>query len=271
MIENFHLDEWRQKAPWPTLNQIEQDLIISKALVSLYQDEHIKSVLAFRGGTALNKLFLDFPARHSEDLDFVQIRSEGIGQTLDNIRLALAWLGKPKSKLTERSAKLIYRYKSAENIPAKLKIEINTTEHYQIYSHINIPYTVNSGWFKGRCTITTFELDELIGTKLRALYQRRKGRDLFDLWLVLKKEMINVDKVLSVFSHHHNKIGEVVTRAIFEKSLFEKSQHQDFLSDTSALLTDFGDWHFEEAFKLVSEKIITRLPGKPWKNQSSLK
>jgi len=89
MIERFYLDEWRQFAPWPTLTQVEQDLIISRALVCLYENSHIKNVLAFRGGTALNKLFLEFPARFSEDLDFVQIQPEGIGKTLDQIRAAL--------------------------------------------------------------------------------------------------------------------------------------------------------------------------------------
>jgi hypothetical protein len=59
------------------------------------------------------------------------------------------WLGTPKRKLTERSAKLIYRYPSSENIPSKLKIEINTTEHYHMLDYLAVPYTVESGWFKG--------------------------------------------------------------------------------------------------------------------------
>jgi len=33
--------------------------------------------------------------------------------------------------------------------------------------------------------VLTFEPAELVATKLRALYQRRMGRDLFDLWLAL--------------------------------------------------------------------------------------
>lgn len=264
MIEKFYLDDWRQFAPWPTLTQVEQDLIISKALVCLYQDPKIKNALAFRGGTALNKLFLDFPARYSEDLDFVQIPSEGIGESLDHIRSALEWLGQPKIKLTERGAKLIYRYQSVENIPSKLKIEINTTEHYQIFDHISLLYKISSGWFKGNCYITTFDLDELMGSKLRALYQRRKGRDLFDLWLMIKSNKLNLDKVLEVFTRHYSRIDDVVTRAQFEKSLFEKSQHQDFQSDTSVLLSDIGGWSFEEAYNLILEKMIAKLPGDPW-------
>jgi predicted nucleotidyltransferase component of viral defense system len=267
MIERFYLDEWRQFAPWPTLTQVEQDLIISRALVCLYRDNQIKNALVFRGGTALNKLFLDFPARYSEDLDFVQIQPGGIGVVLDRIRSAIEWLGQPKIKLTERCAKLIYRYQSAENIPSKLKIEINTTEHYHVFGCTSMSYQVNSGWFKGNAGITTFCLDELMGSKLRALYQRRKGRDLFDMWLMFKKNKVNPDRVLHVFEHYYSKIGDVVTRAQFEKNLFEKSKHPDFLSDTSALLSEVGEWRFEKAYDFVLEKIIARLPGKPW-NQS---
>ena len=39
---------------------------------------------------------------------------------------------------------------------------------------------MENSWFSGRCELTTYALEELLGTKLRALYQRAKGRDLFD-------------------------------------------------------------------------------------------
>ena len=32
------------------------------------------------------------------------------------------------------------------------------------------PFAVSSRWFEGSCQITSYELDELLGTKLRALY-----------------------------------------------------------------------------------------------------
>ena len=51
--------------------QIEQDLMISRALVDLYD------ALVFRGGTVLNKLFVNPSAKYSEDIDFVQRKSEG--------------------------------------------------------------------------------------------------------------------------------------------------------------------------------------------------
>jgi len=133
MIESFYLDEWRQYAPWVPLYQVEQDLIINRALVNLYQSSKIRESLIFRGGTALNKIYFNPPTRYSEDIDLVQIKPEPIGETIDEIRKALdPWLEEPKRKITERCVKLLYKYQSQENRSAKLKIEINTTEHFHV-------------------------------------------------------------------------------------------------------------------------------------------
>ena len=131
MIPEVFIENWRKTVPWQMTEQIQQDLMISRALVDLYNDPHVKDALVFRGGTALNKLFINPPARYSEDIDFVQKNADPIGQTIDAIRALLKpWLGDPKWKITQRSAKLIYKYESVNKMPAKLKIEINTTEHF---------------------------------------------------------------------------------------------------------------------------------------------
>ena len=72
MIPQAYITEWQNEAPWQSDDQIEQDLIISRIIVELYNNEFLKEELLFRGGTALTKLFLDEPLRYSEDLDFVQ-------------------------------------------------------------------------------------------------------------------------------------------------------------------------------------------------------
>ena len=87
-------------------------------------------------------------------------------------------------------------------MPAKLKIEINTTEHFQVLPLKTIPFSMDSGWFKGAADIITYEMDELMATKLRALYQRRKGRDLFDVWYVATHELINLSRVFDIFSKY---------------------------------------------------------------------
>jgi len=258
--ENF-IENWRAHAQWQTLDMVEQDLVISRALICLYSNEKIKNSLVFRGGTALNKLFIKPPARYSEDIDFVQRQPEPIGQTIDIIRELLEpWLGEPKRKITERSAKMIYRYQAIGGLPAKLKIEINTTEHFQVLPLRFEPFSIKSEWFQGSCEIVVYELEELIATKLRALYQRRKGRDLFDLWYVFKQGQVDTSKVVDIFQKYCANDSIVISKELFQKNMEEKRLNKDFQIDMNILLPHRTNWNFDEAFDFIQNHIISQLP-----------
>lgn len=266
MIANEHVEQWHKNAPWRTLAMIEQDLIISRVLVELFNHPQIPKSLVFRGGTALNKLYIKPPARYSEDIDLVQIRPEPIGKTMNAMRSVLdPWLGEPRYKLTRRSVKLFYKFESIEKAPVKLKIEINTTEHFQVQKLKSMDFSMDSEWFSGKAKILTYELEELMATKLKALYQRSKGRDLFDMWLVLNKGLINLDTTFAIFDQYCEREGQKVTRAMFEKSMASKRENKDFNIDMHELLAVGGDWNFNEAFDIVHDKIINNLRGDPWK------
>jgi predicted nucleotidyltransferase component of viral defense system len=267
MIPDFCLTEWRQQTPWVEDYQVEQDLLISRALISLYERPRLKNSLVFRGGTALHKLYIQPAARYSEDIDLVQIVAEPIGQILDEIRSALDWLGEPTRKLTERSVKLFYRYTALDNSKRKLKIEINTTEHYHFSDLVDCDFSVKNSWFTGNLKLRTYQLNELMGTKMRALYQRRKGRDLFDLWLALKDNLIDPQAVIDIYMQHCEREGNKVTRALFEKSMADKLRYDEFRHDIAALLANEKSWMFEDAHSMVQEKLIRLLPGKPWRKK----
>lgn len=164
--------------------------------------QKIAKRLAFRGGTALYKLHLQPAARYSEDIDLVQVNAEAIGDTLDLVRSVLdPWLGKPRRDLKEGRVNLVYRIESEDAPPLKmrLKIETNTREHFSELGLVHTPIQVSSRWFSGQAQVTTFEINELLGTKLRALYQRKKGRDLFDLWCALNSDRVDTTALLRCF------------------------------------------------------------------------
>jgi predicted nucleotidyltransferase component of viral defense system len=106
-----------------------------------------------------------------------------------------------------------------------------------------------------------------MGTKIRALYQRRKGRDLFDLYIVLRDNLIDPDVVLKVFLAHCSKDNQNVTRALFEKNLHEKIRFDDFRHDILELVADSKEWSFEHAYDVVKSKLICLLPGESWKKK----
>ena len=55
MIERDFIVAWRQQAPWPTDAQVEQDLVLSRALIEIFNHPLLSRELAIRGGTALHK------------------------------------------------------------------------------------------------------------------------------------------------------------------------------------------------------------------------
>ena len=239
MISPAYLTEWSQQCPWISPAQVEQDLVLSRALVDIYADPVLRERLLFRGGTALHKIVLQPAARYSEDLDFVQLREEPIGGTLDILRARLnPWLGEPKSDIGPRGATLTYRFESElpPVIRLRLKIEINTREHLCLLPVQQTAFVVDSRWFSGAATLPIYATTELLGTKLRALYQRRKGRDLFDLWQAHQAGVLDAPAVVAAFHHYMAAETHSVSSAEFTLNLATKIKHAGFLSDTPPLL-----------------------------------
>ena len=272
MIREQAIVEWRREAPWSANSMVEQDLVISRALVEMYSVPDLAERLAFRGGTALYKLHLWPPARYSEDIDLVQVRPEPIGDTLDLLRSVLdPWLGTPQRKFKEGRVNLVYRFDSGDSPPVKmrLKVEINSREHFTEMGLVKVPFEVDSQWFRGQANVNTFPLDELLGTKLRALYQRKKGRDLFDLWYALSVGKADPDALIACFDRHMTEGGHTVTRALFEANLHEKSRRRDFRGDMDALLRHDLSWDFDDALRAVLDEVVAKLPGDPWKGEGA--
>jgi predicted nucleotidyltransferase component of viral defense system len=74
MIPTQNIIAWSKTAPWAELQQVEQDLIIARAIVLLFGDPILCEELRFRGGTALNKLHFPKPLRYSEDIDLARTK-----------------------------------------------------------------------------------------------------------------------------------------------------------------------------------------------------
>ncbi len=272
MIPRDYITEWRARAPWIQDAQVEQDLVISRALVEIYRNQQLGTALALRGGTALYKLHITPAARYSEDIDLVQTQAEPIGETLDLLRSVLdPWLGQPQRKQSEGRVTLSYRFESEDRppVPLRLKIEINSREHFSIFGTTQRLFRVASRWFSGSANILTYELDELLGTKVRALYQRRKGRDLFDLALAIERTSCDPARIITAFHGYMEREGNHVTRAQFERNLAAKLTSPMFTADMQPLLASGYEWNAQETAAIVSSQLVARLPGDPWKGDET--
>jgi predicted nucleotidyltransferase component of viral defense system len=269
LIPNAYIQAWSAKAPWPTSQQVEQDLIICRALCDLFNAPALKGKIAFRGGTAINKLLFKQPLRYSEDIDLVQMQAEPIGTTVDAIRDALSWLGKCNREQAGHSMHLVFKFAPEADPQAtlKLKVEINTREHEHLFGIKSYPFEVDSDWHQGKTEIASFEPEELFGTKLRALLQRRKNRDLFDLHHGLEQLAMDPDKLIACFDHYLALEGKPITRAVAEQRMLEKLT-RSLIEDIAPLLpagVRFNDDDAMQAFERVWKELITCIRGDAWK------
>lgn len=161
----------------------------------------------------------------------------------------------------------VYSFESEDMPPLRLrlKVEINSREHFSVFDLERIAFSVASPWFDGSAGIATYKLDELLATKLRALYQRRKGRDLFDLAVGLDHAATDPGRVVEAFNTYMEREGSRVTRAQFERNLTRKLQDPQFGIDFGPLLAHSHQWDMAKAAQEVSAQLIALLPGAPWK------
>lgn len=263
MIPQAYITEWSNQVPWQTNEQVEQDLVICRALVEIFSDEFLAKSLAFRGGTALHKLYLSPQPRYSEDIDLVQITAEPFGIIADRLREKLVFLGEPKIKQKENNFTLQYRFESEfppiQNL--RLKVETNCREHFSVLGYQQFPFQIKSSWFSGDCNITTYQIEELLGTKLRALYQRRKGRDLYDLYKALAQmPKMNNDALLKCYhSYMDFVVDQPPTQKQFLQNMDAKMQDDEFIGDIKALIRPTEQYNQTAAFELVREQLLMKI------------
>lgn len=263
MIAKPEIAKWQERAPWKEFAQVEQDLIISRALVEIFSDDFLREHLAFRGGTALHKLYLNPASRYSEDIDLVQIKPGPIKPIMQRIGEVITFFEEDrKTQNRGHGIKALYRFTSEyEEIRMRLKLEINCREHFNVLDWTDFPYKVENDWFQGACEIRTYSINELLGTKLRALYQRSKGRDLFDLDYARLNMEINVDEILQCFYKYIEFATEKTppSKLEFLQNMEAKEMDKDFRGDMEALLRPDIEYNQQDAFEWLKAEVIDKM------------
>jgi predicted nucleotidyltransferase component of viral defense system len=234
MIPIRYLEEWKENAPWPSYAQIEQDMIISRALVEIFSDDLLKKSLALP-----------------------------INPILKRIRERLSFLGTKRTvKQHIHNNTIIYRFETEIQpiVNMRLKIEINTREHFNVLGLKEIPYKIANTWFSGECNLTGYELEELLGTKLRALYQRRKGRDLFDLYWVMTHQDVDAGKIVRCYKKYMEySVDKPPTQKQFLANMEEKIMMKEFTDDVHLILKKGVLYDDGEAWEVVRKTLIERI------------
>jgi predicted nucleotidyltransferase component of viral defense system len=257
VITDADIAHWRTHVPWVDADQVEQDLVLSRMIVEIANDPLLGGELVFRGGTCFHKLWLDRPWRYSEDLDYVRTTAGGIGDILSALRSIGERVGFDRVTTdvgTHPKARLRSTFETGG--PMTIKVEINTFERSPARPVIGRDYRVESPWFSGAASVTTFDLAELIATKIRALFQRKKGRDLFDLWLAVRHAGASVDDIATCFAPYR---PDTWTAARALANLDAKLADRQFLRDLDALVNTRPDGYEVDDARSIVESIIAHV------------
>jgi predicted nucleotidyltransferase component of viral defense system len=260
LIGARELAAWRTHAPWTSDVLVEQDYLLSKSVAAIFEDNFLKAHVAMRGGTVLHKGHLAPASRYSEDIDLVLVTD----RDPRHIRLALHRVLKPllndpfesivtdmllavrnlasKSKIIRTT--FVYDPSSDEATFSRLKVEVNINESRSLYPLVPIEIDVpDEASGTRKVTVTSYDLDEMLGTKLRALLQREHGRDLFDLWSAWKgsqtqqsRTPVDPRRVGAAFRFYMDQEGSTFKAAEVRQELERRMSSRKFRNDMNGYL-----------------------------------
>lgn len=255
MMPRKDIIRWGVDHPWQNENQIEQDLLLSRAMIEIANDPLLGDELVLRGGTAFHKLFLPEPYRYSEDLDFVRTTTGDIGDVMKRLTSLGSELGFEVRTKMGMYPKVFWRFAFEDGTPGKIKLEINTYERSPMMPLTTRYHRVESPFYSGSAAIPTFQAEELVATKLRALYQRKKGRDLYDLWLALTALELQPERIVAAFPVYR---PDGASGELMVDNLLAKLEDRQFCTDVDAMArVGAPDYDPQAAGKMVISKLLS--------------
>jgi predicted nucleotidyltransferase component of viral defense system len=284
MIQQAHLTAWQAYAPWPKRSQIEQDLRLSRGVAAIFSDDVLREHLAMRGGTVLHKAHLAPAARYSEDIDLVLVKAMDVKVLDRHLRRVLTpVLGRPRDSLIAdawltirnvlRPSQILrtsYRF-----VPLGLqreetiKVEVNLNENASLYPLVDVAFDMlDDDGDPRRAIARSYDINEMLGTKTRALMQREQGRDLFDLahaWQLSEAGStpyaVDGRKAMEAFAWYLEKEGTHFSRQEAEQQLNLRLAKAGFRRDMDTLLRPgLPVFDVDRAAEIVREAYFQRLP-----------
>lgn len=269
---------YQATVPWVNLRQVEQDLLLCLAMAAIFGDEFLRTQVAMRGGTLLHKVHLSPASRYSEDIDLVvfgERPEDHIRRALRRVLLVV--LGKPQSSAwssialairntvkPSRVLRLNYAVPSVAEPGRMLEIvvEANVTERKSHRPIVKTPFVFVFRNQPVETIINGYDIHEMLGTKMRALFQRRRGRDLFDIFWALEKSSppISPDAVIESFQHYLAKEGAAAGREEFLALLDAHLADRGFCSDMETLLRPGISYNPANAGYILKRDVLSLLP-----------
>lgn len=278
------LESWRVSHPWEDAAMVAQDLLLSRMLVAVYQDNNLSERILLRGGTALHKLHLPQAMRYSEDIDLVVDASADWNKVLLRLKGALRVVFKHgdvvvnSKEIVEGLHSLSYQPKSSAGPGKRLSIKIDLlAQDPRSYDETEyIPLQMDNPWFSGEAGIRTYSLEETLASKLQALIFREQMRDLYDIdWVLVQRPDVDMEWALDMaMTYAAEGKRKHMSRSMAEARMWRKWRlfgHDGFESLNAfrsmlprAAQASINPSSFNKVFARVFKGVIERLPGEPY-------
>lgn len=182
---------------------VEKDYVLGWMLYGIASSAASDS-LAFKGGTALSKVYFPGKWRLSEDLDFtttddsemvvlgtgVMYEVPGIVKKESGIDIELK--GDPLANPEFFRGKIKYTGPLSKN---NIKIEISSEPFVGKVVRKSVPHAYDYPKF----AVKVYALDNLLAEKMRAVVERGKIRDYYDVWRLLKIRKFDKQELKELF------------------------------------------------------------------------
>lgn len=259
MIQHAHLTAWQSHAPWPKRSQLEQDLRLTRGVAAIFSDPVLVEHLAMRGGTVLHKAHLAPAARYSEDIDLVLVKPMAtdvldqhlrrvlkpiLGNPTDSL-IADAWLALRNVMRPSKILRTAYKFVPLGLLREEtIKVEVNLNEQASLYPLVDVELgLLNNEGELTTASVRSYDINEMLGTKTRALMQRQQGRDLFDLYHAWQqsqqggtKYIVDGARAMIAFEWYLEQEGTRIGVAEANAALDERLRNRRFCDDMNTLL-----------------------------------
>ncbi|MHB1293459.1 MAG: nucleotidyl transferase AbiEii/AbiGii toxin family protein [Anaerolineae bacterium] len=178
------------------LAQAEHEYALLCALDGLMQTAPLNETFCLKGGTALRQLyFADW--RHSVDLDFTVLATfpeSALRESLENWFARIEGLHGLAIRLLDfhrpnGSARVRAQFTGPLEHPNRLLLDITLDERVLLQPERRLVVT---GLFaQPTPRVLTYALEEILAEKARAILERGKARDYYDVWRLLKEKSVS--------------------------------------------------------------------------------
>lgn len=163
-------------------------------VMSIISNSDLKEKLIFKGGTAIHHCYLP-QLRFSEDLDFTSLDKSITLETIKKLLESEDFLEIKKDFVSKATIKIErLKYSGPLELPNSLKVEIDR------YQNVVLPSSIKE--YKNiwgiNCKVRVMDYKEICAEKLRAINERARYRDFYDLYLMLEKFKLNIKKILQI-------------------------------------------------------------------------